>query len=178
MAVLDPACVDFCVENVAHLGLAQQEALDAPSDRLVVYVLLNGEAVPGGNHALVEAELLVWAVEAAKEREHSVEHGPHLVNLVGLVHVLILLIDQVQEAPDSDEEAEFHDSPESGGVCDKVVGGPLSVALIPRLDHAHLNLKPQAKECFQPRDNDGLGLLDLLGLQVCLATQKAPEIGI
>ena len=51
MEVLDPACVDFCIENVARLGLAQQEALDAPSDRLVAYVLLDGEAVLGGNHA-------------------------------------------------------------------------------------------------------------------------------
>ena len=72
MAVLDPARVDFCVENVARLGLAQQEALDAPSDWLVAYVLLDGEAVLGGNHALVEAELLAGAVVAAKEREHSV----------------------------------------------------------------------------------------------------------
>ena len=68
MAVIDPARVDFCVENVACLGLAQQEALDAPSDRLVTYVLLDGKAVLGGNHALVEAELLVGAVVAAKER--------------------------------------------------------------------------------------------------------------
>ena len=67
VAVLDPARLDFCVENVAHLGLAQQEALDAPSDRLVVYVLLDGNAVLGGNHALVEAELLAGAVVAAKE---------------------------------------------------------------------------------------------------------------
>ena len=72
MAVPDPACVDFCVENVARLGLAQQEALDAPSDRLVAYVLLDGEAVFGGNHALVQAELLAGAVVAAEEREHSV----------------------------------------------------------------------------------------------------------
>ena len=36
----------------------------------------------------------------AKEREHSVEHGPDFVNLVGLVHGLVLLIDQVQEAPE------------------------------------------------------------------------------
>ena len=60
MAVPDPACVDFCVEDVARLGLAQQEALDVPSDRLGAYVLLDGEAVLGGNHALVEAELLAW----------------------------------------------------------------------------------------------------------------------
>ena len=29
VGVLDPASVDFCVENVTCLGLAQQEALDA-----------------------------------------------------------------------------------------------------------------------------------------------------
>ena len=58
MAILDPARVYFCVENVARLGLAQQKALDAPSDQLVSYVLLVGEAVLGGNHALVEAKLL------------------------------------------------------------------------------------------------------------------------
>ena len=98
VAVPDPARVDFCVEDVARLGLAQQEALDAPSDRLVAYVLLDGEAVLGGNHALVEAELLAGAVVAAKEREHSVEYGPDFVNLVGLVHGLVHLIDQVQEA--------------------------------------------------------------------------------
>ena len=68
MAVLDPAHVDFCVENVSRLGLPQQEALDAPPDRLVAYELLDGEAVLGGNHALVEAELLAGAVLAAKER--------------------------------------------------------------------------------------------------------------
>ena len=49
MTVLDPARVDFCVENVARLGLAQQEALDAPSDRLVAYVLLDGELVLDGS---------------------------------------------------------------------------------------------------------------------------------
>ena len=93
MAVPDPARVDFCVENVARLGLAQQEALDAPSDRLVAYVLLDGEVVLGGNHALVEAELLAGAVVAAKEREHSVEHKPDFVYLVGLLHGLDRLID-------------------------------------------------------------------------------------
>ena len=94
VAVPDPARVDFCVENVARLGLAQQEALDAPSDWLVAYVLLDGEAVLGGNHALVEAELLAGGgVVAAKEREHSVEHGPDFVYLVGLVHGLVRLID-------------------------------------------------------------------------------------
>ena len=61
VAVPDPARVDFCVEDVARLGLAQQEALDAPSDWLVAYVLLDDEAVLGGNHALVEAELLAGA---------------------------------------------------------------------------------------------------------------------
>ena len=60
MTVLDPARV----ENVARLGLAQQEALDALSDQLVANVLLDGEAVLGGNHALVEAELLAGAVVA------------------------------------------------------------------------------------------------------------------
>ena len=103
MAVLDPARVDFCVKNVARLGFAQQEALDAPSDWLVAYELLDGEAVLGGNHALVEAELLMGAIVAAKEREHSLEHGPDFVNLVGLVHGLVHLIDQVQEAPEGEE---------------------------------------------------------------------------
>ena len=103
MAVPDPAHVDFCVENVARLCLTQQEALDAPSDRLVAYVLLDGEAVLGGNHSLVEAELLAGAVVAAKEREHSVEYRPDFVNLVGLVHGHVRLIDQVQEATEVDE---------------------------------------------------------------------------
>ena len=188
MAVPDPARVDFCVENVARLGLAQQEALDAPSDRLVAYVLLDGEAVLGGNHALVQAELLAGAVVAAEEREHSVEHGPDFVNLVGLVHGLVRLIDQVQEAPEGDEAVAFHDFPETGGVCDEVVAGPLPVALIPGLDNALLHLEPKAEECFQLGDSDGpkipgvvrsgLGLLDLLGSQVCLAAQKPPEIGV
>ena len=116
MAVPEPVCVDFCVEDVACLGLAQQEALDAPSDGLVAYVLLDGDVVLGGNDALVEAELLAGAVVAAKEREHSVEHGPDFVNLVGLVHGLVRLIDQVQEAPEGDEAVAFHDFPETGGV--------------------------------------------------------------
>ena len=133
MAVPDPACVNFCVEDVARLGLAQQEALDAPSDRLVAYVLLDGEAVLSGNHVLVEAELLEGAVVAAKEREHSVEHGPDFVNLFGLVHGLVRLIDQVQEAPEDDEAVVFHDFPETGGVCDEVLAGPLLVAFIPGL---------------------------------------------
>ena len=188
VAVPDPARVDFCIENVARLGLAQQEALDAPSDRLVAYVLLDGEAVLGGNHALVQAELLAGAVVAAEEREHSVEHGPDFVNLVGLVHGLVRLIDQVQEAPEGDEAVAFHDFPETGGVCDEVVAGPLPVALIPGLDNALLHLEPKAEECFQLGDSDGpkipgvvwsgLGLLDLLGSEVCLAAQKPPEIGV
>ena len=154
MAVPDPARVDFCVENVARLGLAQQEALDAPSDRLVAYVLLDGEAVLGGNHALVQAELLAGAVVAAEEREHSVEHGPDFVNLVGLVHGLVRLIDQVQEAP--------RKPPETGGVCDEVVAGPLPVALIPGLDNALLHLEPKAEECFQLGDSDGPKILGIV----------------
>ena len=162
MAVPVPASVDFCIENVALLGLAQKEALDAPSDRLVSYVLLDGKAVLGGNHALVEAELLAGAVVAAKEREHSVEHGPDFVNLVGLVHGLVRLIDQVQEAPDCDEVVAFHDFPETGGVRDEVVAGPLPVALIPGLDNALLHLKPKAEECFQLGDSDGLKILGIV----------------
>ena len=77
-----------------------------------VDALLDGEAVLGGNHALVEAELLAGAVVAVKEMEHSVEHGPHFVNLAGLVHGLVRLIDQVQEAPECDEAVTFHDFPE------------------------------------------------------------------
>ena len=142
--VLDPARVDFCIENVACLRLAEQEALDAPSDWLVTYVWLDGEAVLGGNHALAKAELLADAVIAAKEREHSVEHGPHFVNLVGLVHGLVRLV---------------HDFPETGAVRIEVVAGPLPVALIPRLDHTLLHLKPKAKECFQLGDSDGLKIL-------------------
>ena len=115
MAVLDLAHVDFCVKNVASLGLAQQEALDAPSDWLVTYVLLDGEVVLGGNHELIEAELLAGAVVAAKEREHSVGHGPDFVNLVGLVHGLVRVIDQVQEALEGDEAVAFQNFPEQGG---------------------------------------------------------------
>ena len=114
------------------------------------------------NHALIEAELLAGAVEAAKEREHSVEHGPDFVNLVGLVHVLVRLIDQVQEAQEGDEVVAFHDFPEAGSVRDKVVAGPLPVALIPRLDHALLHLKPQAEECFQLGDSNGFKILGVV----------------
>ena len=115
MSALDLAHVDFCIKNVAHLGLAQQKAFDAPSDRLVAYVLLDGEGVLGGNHALFKAELLVGAVVAAKEREYSVNHGPHFVNLVVLAHGLVHLIDQVQEAPESNRAVVIHDFPESKG---------------------------------------------------------------
>ena len=99
---------------------------------------------------------------AAKEKEHSVEHGPHFVNLVRLVHGLFCLIDQVQEDPEGDEAVTFLDVPESGGVRDKVVAGPLPVALIPRLDHALLHLKPQAEECFELGDSDGLKILGVV----------------
>ena len=84
------------------------------------------------------------------------------VNLVGLVHHLVRLIDQVQEAPEGNEAVAFHDFPEAGGVRDKVVAGPLPVALIPRLDHALLHLKPKAKECFQLGDSDELKVLGVV----------------
>ena len=90
----------------------------------------------------------------------------------------------MQEAPEGEEAVAFHDFPETGGVSDEVVAGPLPVALIPGLDHALLHLEPKAEECFQLGDSDGLkilgglGLLDLLGSQVCLAAQQPPEIGV
>ena len=62
--------VDFGIKDAAFLGLAQQEALDALSDWLVVYVLLNGKVIGGWYHALIEAEQLVEAVIAVKERKH------------------------------------------------------------------------------------------------------------
>ena len=128
--------------------------------RLVVYVLLDGEAILGWNHALIESELLAGAVVAATESEHSVEHGPDFVNLVGFVHGR--LFDQVQEAPEGDKAVAFHDFPETGGVHDKVVAGPLPVALISWLDHELLHLKPKAKECFQLGDSDGLKILGVV----------------
>ena len=140
VGVLYPACVDFCIKNEAHLGHAQQEDLDAPSLRLVVYVLLDGEEVLGGNHALIGDELLVGAVVAAKEREHSVELFPHFVNLVGLLHSLVRLY-----RPEGDEAVAIHDFPVSRGASDKDVASPLPVAPIPWLDHALLHLKPQAE---------------------------------
>ena len=60
---------------------------------------------------------------------------------------------------------------------DKVVAGPLPLPLIKCLEHTLLYLKPQAEECFQLGDSDRLkilGLLDLLGSQVCLAAQEPP----
>ena len=54
---------------------------------------------------------MAGAVVAAKEREHSVKHGPDFVNLVGLVQGLLRLIYQVQEAPEGDEAVVFHDFP-------------------------------------------------------------------
>ena len=141
---------------------SQSRKLDAPSDQLVAYLLLDGEPVLGGNHALVEAELLAGAVVVAKEREHSVEHEPDFVNLVRLVHSLVRLIDQVQEAPEGDEAVPFHDFPKTGGVRDEVVAGSLPVALIPGLDKALLHLKPKAEECFQLGDSDGLKILGVV----------------
>ena len=105
MAVLDPACVDFCIENVARLDLTQQEALDAHLTSLSHHALIE---------AAFEAALLAVAIVVAKEREHSVEHLPDFVNLVRLVHGLVRLIDQVQEAPECNEAVAFHDFPEVG----------------------------------------------------------------
>ena len=70
----------------------------------------------------------------------------------------------MQEAPEGDEAVAFHDFPETGGVSDEVVAGPLPVhvALIPGLDHALLHLEPKAEECFQHGDSDGLKLLGVV----------------
>ena len=68
----------------------------------------------------------------------------------------------MQEAPEGDEAVAFHDFPETGGVKDEVVAGPLPVALIPGLDNAFLNLKPKAEECFQLGDSDGLKILGVV----------------
>ena len=91
--------------------------------------------------------------------EHSVKHGPDFVNLVCLVHGCVRLVDQVQETPEGDKAVTFHDFPETKGVRDEVVAGPLPVALTPRLDHALFHLKPKAEECFQLGDSDGLKIL-------------------
>ena len=68
----------------------------------------------------------------------------------------------MQEAPEGNEEVAFHDFPETGGVRDEVVAGPLPIALIPGLDNALLHLKPKAEECFQLRDSDGLKILGVV----------------
>ena len=107
---------------------------------------------------------MAGAVVAAKERELSVEIGPDsdFVNLGGLVHGLVRLIDQVQEAPEGDKAVPFHDFPETGGVHDEVVAGPLPVALIPGLDNALLHLKPEAEESFQLGDSNRLKILGIV----------------
>ena len=92
----------------------------------------------------------------------GIEHGPDFVNLVGLVHGLVRLFDQVQEAPEGDEAVAFHDFPETGGVRDEVVAGPLQGALIPGLDQALLYLKPKAEESFQLWDSDRLKILGVV----------------
>ena len=61
-----------------------------------------------------------------------------------------------------DEAVTFHDFPETGGVHDEVVAGPLPVALITGLDNTLLHLKPKAKECFQLGDSDGLKILGIV----------------
>ena len=68
----------------------------------------------------------------------------------------------MQEAPEGDEAVAFHDIPETGGVRDEVVAGPLPVALIPELDNALLHLRPKAEECFQLWDSDGLKTLGIV----------------
>ena len=140
MEVLCPAYVDFCVKYVACLGLTKQETLDVTSDQLFAYLLLDGKVGFGG-----EAELLAGAVVAAKERENFIQHGSHFVNLVGLVHGLICLIDQVQEVPEGDEAVTFHDFPETGGHSIKLWP---TLCPLPWLDHTLLHLKPQTEECF------------------------------
>ena len=78
----------------------------------------------------------------------------NLVNLVRIVHRLIRLIDQVQEAPEGNEEVKVHYCSEPRGSGDKVLAGPLPVALKLWLDHTLLHVKPQAEECFQLRNRD------------------------
>ena len=130
---------------------------------MVVAQEVDGLAVlPGDGTQSSPALEFVPAVRSAscrvswrKEREHSVEH------LVGRVHILVHLIDQVQEAPEGEEAVAFYDFPETGGVRDEVVAGPLPVTLIPGLDNALLHLKPKAEECFQHSDSDGLKILGI-----------------
>ena len=114
-----------------------------------MYVLFDLRGSFWWDYALIEAKLLTGTVVVVKKREHSVEHGPHFVNLIRLVHSFVCLINHVQEAPEGNEAIAFHDFPETGGASDKVVAGPLPVALIPWLDQALLHLKPQAEECLQ-----------------------------
>ena len=93
----------------------------------------------------------------------------------------------MQEVPEGDKTITFNDFPETGGACNKVMAGPLPVALIPRLDHALLHLKPKAEGCFHLADSYRLeilgvvcswfGLLELLCSQVSLVAQESPEIG-
>ena len=97
VAVHYPSCGDFCVQDLTCLCLPQQEALDVLLD--------DDDAVLGGNHALVEAELLAGAVVVAKEKKHSV----HFANLVRLVHGLVCLTDQLQEAKEGDKVVPLHD---------------------------------------------------------------------
>ena len=123
--------------------------------------MLNGEVVLGGNHALVEAELLAGVVVAAKERERYVEHRPRIVNLVRLFQVLICLIDQVLGDEvimlQGNEVVTLHDVLETKA-------GPLPVTLIPWLDHGLIHdksmpLKPQTEKCLQLGDITGLKCL-------------------
>ena len=67
----------------------------------------------------------------------------------------------MQEAPEGDEAVEFHDFPETGGSCNKVVANPLPLALILWLDHTLLHLNPKAEECFQLGDSDRLEILGI-----------------
>ena len=70
-AVYEQYVVLVCDLRVLH----ETADNNATSDRPDAYVLLDGKAVLGGNHELIElfeAELLAGAVVATKEREHSV----------------------------------------------------------------------------------------------------------
>ena len=73
-------------------------------------------------------------------------HSVDFVNLVGLIHSLGCLIDQVQEIQDVDEVVKLHDFPKTRGAQDKAVAGPMRVALILWLDHSLLHLNPQDEE--------------------------------
>ena len=97
-----------------------------------------------------------------KERENSVKHGPYFVNLLGLVHGLVCLIDQVQEALEANEVIVLYDFHKMRSAHDEVVASPLPVALIPQLDHTLLHLKRKAEECLQLKDTDRLEILGIL----------------